>query len=721
MKRNRMKLVPSRRSMSPRSQAARRRCALTTEVLEPRVVLSGTGGTLTANGVDSLALGDVNADRLVDIIVAGRQAGTEQISIYDGHGKDAKVNPLLATPIPGSQIPGTGPIQVAAGNFQGTGISELAVTRSGPVASGPVTVSLFTFALASGAEPGPIPTADPTDAPVKATRVGSAFAPQGLSGATGLSIAAGSFYGTGDELAIASTSAGSTLIDIERLQANQTWTLVKQLSFASLKMTGGVWLAAGDVTGLGGAKLVLGSRNSGEVAVYNFTTGTWKTFMPLGAQPGGVRVSVVDNEYAPGAIVVTPAAPAAGSTTAAMIWANAWTNGWTTQTFKPIQSPGTGALIPLGGGWVYPRSSISPSAGSLFVSQGPSTPTVILGSASSDTLVVQGFKAKVVDGKPPVLTPSTKDTYSEPILASATPGAAWTALEVPGDMPGLSGAGVAPIVAYPEITYTSPYAITLSDPASALGKGLLSHTFFTKSVAAPWGPDKPVNTPPTVPASVPTDKRIGWLQQRLLYAYSQAIGVAYQHHHNPFWLPQQGRSWIEVAHGYQSPGIDCTNLTSYMYENALGITLNAATAKQASIGLTPQATSAYLSVPQSMKKYVNVQVIAPPTSASDYADFIKQLQPGDILFISPSRKFGDPEDPSKCTHAITWLGTYGTMANGGPSQEPLIIDSTGNQPTHVNANNQGVPDGVEIRPFGSSGPLNGWYFEHVDHVLRILG
>src|SRR6185312_5063283 len=129
-------------------------------------------------------------------------------------------------------------------------------------------------------------------------------------------------------------------------------------------------------------------------------------------------------------------------------------------------------------------------------------------------------------------------------------------------------------------------------------------------------------------------------------------------------------------------GIDCTNFTAYMYNNALGITLASATANQASIGISPGA-SQYITVPQAMAKYVKVQVLAPPTGPTAYASFVKSLQPGDILFIDPSRKFGDPESPSTCTHAITWLGTYGVLSNVSKSSTSLVIDSTGNQPSHV--------------------------------------
>jgi hypothetical protein len=77
-------------------------------------------------------------------------------------------------------------------------------------------------------------------------------------------------------------------------------------------------------------------------------------------------------------------------------------------------------------------------------------------------------------------------------------------------------------------------------------------------------------------------------------------------------------------------------------------------------------------------------------------------------------------DPSGCTHAITWLGNYGVDSNGLYTH--LIVDSTGNQPGHVDSNGNAIQGGVQVRPFGPPNPqnLNDWYFESVDHVLRII-
>jgi hypothetical protein len=174
-----------------------------------------------------------------------------------------------------------------------------------------------------------------------------------------------------------------------------------------------------------------------------------------------------------------------------------------------------------------------------------------------------------------------------------------------------------------------------------------------------------------------------------------------------------------VALGYQDQGIDCTNFTAYAYNAALGIQMNSATAAQASI---TSATSPDITIPAALQPYVQVQVIQVPNdSFAEYNQLVKQvLQPGDILFISPSKVTGSASNPQACTHAITWLGPYATDANG--VDHNLIVDSTGNAPLHVDSSNHVIKPGAEIRPFryAAVGASEGWYVNHIDHILRII-
>ena len=57
-----------------------------------------------------------------------------------------------------------------------------------------------------------------------------------------------------------------------------------------------------------------------------------------------------------------------------------------------------------------------------------------------------------------------------------------------------------------------------------------------------------------------------------------------------------------------------------------------------------------------------------------------------------------------------------SLRRGGGCLGPLVRGP----PAHVNSNNQVIPQGVEIRPFGPPGSVNGWYYENVDYVLRFI-
>ena len=72
----------------------------------------------------------------------------------------------------------------------------------------------------------------------------------------------------------------------------------------------------------------------------------------------------------------------------------------------------------------------------------------------------------------------------------------------------------------------------------------------------------------------------------------------------------------------------------------------------------------------------------------------------------------------RVTHAITRLGSYGVDKNN--QGVPLVIDSTGITPPHVNSNNQVIPEGVEIRPFGPPGSVNDWCYDNFDHFLKFI-
>ena len=662
--------------------------------------------TLTS-GVDSLALGDVNGDQIADIAVAGCEGGNYVVNIYDSRGTTSSTSTGPTVNLIASLVnplgKGVGPLSIALGDFDGSGTSQLAVASSDSKPGHRPVVAIYQFQLATGALP--------MDAAVTPVLLTKSFTPAGLGQSGGLQLAASDLDGTGpDELIVGPAQGTSRALDVLSYQStNNKWQLAHQINLKKLNMVNAVFLSAGDLAGTGTSAIVVGSRTHDQVDVLNPSNGSVEQkLQPFVHRKLGSRVSVVAAVNQPGSIVVTPAGR--GSTTVSSIIIPAST--WTAQAFTPVASPGSGPLVPLGAGYVYQRSTIQNLSSSFPTSDGPATPSVIFGSQNGSSLVVQGF-----DQVNQSFSPSGSDTIVEPTLSLATPSTAFSPLEEPGDMPGPTTLTDYPAIAYPPMNYQSPFSINLSGSPSSIYAGLLPTTPVQDPTADAWGPANPSTAAPVIPPG----QGAAWLEARLLAVYNQAIGVAYQHHHNPFWLPTQGSAWNSVTIGYQSQGVDCTDLTSYAYLDAMDVYLNSDTVAQATIanGSNP---STLISIPQSMQPYLSVQVLPGPTgnTPQDYQNFVSQLHPGDILFINPSKTPGEGSDPSAVTHAVTWLGIFGVDQKG--TYTNLVVDSTGNSPFHVDSNNHVIPAGVHVRPFAApnAAGLNDWYFAHVDHVLRLI-
>jgi cell wall-associated NlpC family hydrolase len=281
------------------------------------------------------------------------------------------------------------------------------------------------------------------------------------------------------------------------------------------------------------------------------------------------------------------------------------------------------------------------------------------------------------------------------------------------------------LVVLPENHYNSPFSIDLSGVSPSVTAGLLPITPLVASTTDPWGPAAVINTPPVVNSQTTTKT----LQERVIAAYASFLGVDYQHHHNPLWLPSQKNPWnVTGTLAYQSQGIDCTNFTAAAYADALGIQMSGDTTTQSEIatgntvlnGQTPPGKN-YITLPTNadgtpgaVDSLIHVQTFSRADWGNTYQGLVNFLQPGDILFIDG--KHGGP-----VTHAITWLGQYGVGSKG--KSPNLIIDSTGITPQHVDSNNRIIPEGVQIRPLadGDGNAPNTWYFADVDHVMRIIG
>ena len=111
-------------------------------------------------------------------------------------------------------------------------------------------------------------------------------------------------------------------------------------------------MSAGDLTDDGMADIVVGSQANGKVAVYSEELGRWVwSISPLGKKAKDVRVAVDSSEGASGSIVVTgiQGGPQGGDRPLGREQP---------KSSSSPSSPGSGALVPLGAGYVYRPSTI---------------------------------------------------------------------------------------------------------------------------------------------------------------------------------------------------------------------------------------------------------------------------------------------------------------------------------------------------------------------------
>jgi hypothetical protein len=208
----------------------------------------------------------------------------------------------------------------------------------------------------------------------------------------------------------------------------------------------------------------------------------------------------------------------------------------------------------------------------------------------------------------------------------------------------------------------------------------------TRTGFGSWGP--PAQHFPPPPGL--EQRSAEWMQQRIIATALRFRGYRYQHHHIPDWDPPAG--WpVGKAGLAPAKGIDCSNFTSFVYNQALGLKPTSAVEEQAAItevpGPGPDQTSPVTRIER----------------PADYTDFARVLKTGDLLFIC-----GKPG--GAVTHVVLWVGAIGQSRN----QVPLILDSTGGN--RQDENGATIPDGVELRPFTPTS----WYFRCASHALRLI-
>ncbi len=94
-----------------------------------------------------------------------------------------------------------------------------------------------------------------------------------------------------------------------------------------------------------------------------------------------------------------------------------------------------------------------------------------------------------------------------------------------------------------------------------------------------WGPDQRLY------AALPglADRPLQWKRERVIATAARFIGYEYQHHHIPDWNPPANWPWKECCAGHNGRGVDCSNFTSFVYNQGFGIKMNAAIERQSEL------------------------------------------------------------------------------------------------------------------------------------------
>lgn len=201
-----------------------------------------------------------------------------------------------------------------------------------------------------------------------------------------------------------------------------------------------------------------------------------------------------------------------------------------------------------------------------------------------------------------------------------------------------------------------------------------------------WGP--PARTYPAVPGL--EEWSVERKRERVVAVALRYQGYAYQHHHIPDWSPPAEWPWMSTCAGRNGKGVDCSNLTGFVYNLGFGIRF--------STDVTVQSEERTARGPGA-ERFTRLHRVELPAS---YEERVESLRTGDLLFI---RNRG-----GKISHVVIWVGPIGRSPDG----VPLVIDSHGEDVR--DSEGRLIPCGVQLRPYRK----NSWYHHSASHALRIF-
>lgn len=186
-------------------------------------------------------------------------------------------------------------------------------------------------------------------------------------------------------------------------------------------------------------------------------------------------------------------------------------------------------------------------------------------------------------------------------------------------------------------------------------------------------------------------RSVEWQRERVIATAARFIGYGYQHHHIPDWDPPAGWPWKETCVGHNGKGFDCSNFTSFVYNQGFGIHMSSAVKRQSELHAAAERGD----------RLVTLRRVELP---GDYQARIETLRAGDLLYIR-----GREDGP--ITHVVLWVGELGRSESG----LPLVLDSHGAGVDDDHG--QPIPCGVHLRPFRDKS----WYNRCASHAHRVFG
>jgi hypothetical protein len=202
-----------------------------------------------------------------------------------------------------------------------------------------------------------------------------------------------------------------------------------------------------------------------------------------------------------------------------------------------------------------------------------------------------------------------------------------------------------------------------------------------------WGPE-PRSYAPLARLPLAT---VEWQRERVIATAARFLGYGYQYHHIPDWNPPPGWPWKETCVGHNGKGVDCSNLTSFVFNQGFGIRMSSAIRIQAEKSRALEA----------LHESITIRTIELPKG---YQRRKETLCTGDLVYIR-----GRPDGP--ISHVVIWVGSVGRAAG----DMPLVIDSHG---SGVDDDlGRPIPCGVQLRPFRE----DSWYNRCASHAHRLFG